>query len=104
MLDIMKKDISAEETLYATKRLSEQGLLYSGSFVGGYPARPERICTRRWDFITKILQERPLLHLRPLPYVPYPGTDAHDILVEHGFQFPERIEKWATFHFPMTRL
>lgn len=100
MLDIMKKDITAEETLYATKRLSEQSLLYSGSFVGGYPGETREDLHETMDFIAKIFRRDPSFTFVLFPYVPYPGTDAHDILVQHGFHFPERIEKWATFHFP----
>ena len=100
MLGLMKKDISTEETLAATERLRQKGLLYSGSFVGGYPGETLEDLHETMDFITRLFRNDPSFTFVLFPYVPYPGTDAYETLIQHGFRFPEQLEKWATFHFP----
>jgi anaerobic magnesium-protoporphyrin IX monomethyl ester cyclase len=100
MLNIMKKDITTQETLSATERLHRHGILYSGSFVGGYPGETEEDLYETMDFITRIFKKDSSFTFVLFPYVPYPGTDAYGVLLEGGFRFPEKTEDWANFHFP----
>jgi len=99
VLDIMKKDITIEETMQATDKLRRLGFIYSGSFVGGYPGETEEDLDETIDFIATLFRRDPSFAFVTFIYVPYPGTDAHDDLLKYGFQFPEKIEEWANFHF-----
>ncbi|MBL7224795.1 MAG: B12-binding domain-containing radical SAM protein [Desulfobacteraceae bacterium] len=99
MLNIMKKDITIEETLTATGRLRQHGFIYSGSFVGGYPGETEEDLFETIDFVTALFRRDPSFTFVTFIYVPYPGTDAYNDLLKHGFKFPENIKGWSNFHF-----
>ncbi len=99
VLEIMQKDITAPDILAAAQRLKEKGLIYSGSFVGGYPGETEADLEETMDLITRLFTQDPTFAFVMFLYVPYPGTTAQDTLTKHGFRFPEKIEDWATFHF-----
>jgi len=100
MLDVMKKDLRVHEVLEAVGRLRARGLLYNGTFVGGYPGETPDDLEETLRFIARLFREDPSFTYTLFLYLPYPGTDAHDQLRAHGFRFPEDVEGWANFNFP----
>jgi radical SAM superfamily enzyme YgiQ (UPF0313 family) len=99
VLEIMQKDITVEDILAATRRLHEKGIIYYGSFVGGYPGETEMELEETMDLIATLFTQDPSFTFELFSYIPYPGTTAQDVLAKHGFHFPEKIEEWANFHF-----
>lgn len=100
MLDIMRKDISVDQVLEAVSRLRERGILYSGTFVGGYPGETLEDLEKTIRFIGELSREDPSMTFLLLSYLPFPGTAAYDKLRAHGFRFPESVEGWADFNWP----
>jgi len=103
VLSLMKKDITVEDTLVASQKVSEAGFSSYGSFVGGYPGETEKEFAETIAFITSIFREYPNFSFVVFLYVPYPGTDSYDQLGQYGFAYPQGIEDWATFCFPFDR-
>jgi radical SAM superfamily enzyme YgiQ (UPF0313 family) len=101
VLDIMKKDITVEDILAATEKLTKCGFMYRGSFVGGYPGAKEEDLDKTIELITRLLKRDPSFSFSFHLFLPFPGTDGYDKLSELGVRFPETLGAWAVCQQPI---
>lgn len=97
MLEVIQKDITVEDITFAASRLRERGMMYSGSFMGGYPGETEDDLDETIELVSTLFTQDPTFAFEMFLFIPYPGTTAQDTLASHGFQVPQKTEDWANF-------
>jgi anaerobic magnesium-protoporphyrin IX monomethyl ester cyclase len=96
VLQEMKKQITAEQTLQLAKRIKQFGIIPEFSFVIGNPRDPERDTSETLAFIRRIKQINPESEIIMYHYTPVPQRENMYGDVDSQMEFPNSPEEWAT--------
>ncbi len=98
ILKMIKKDITMNQVLTASKKLSKTNLQPVYSFMAGFPSETAKELKMTTDLIMYLLKENPkakstILHC----YRPLPGTELFDLCVKKGLKVPKSLEEWGAY-------
>lgn len=99
ILDMLKKDITTEDTLNAARLLNRAKIKANFSFMIGLPGEDENDYKQTLQLIneiTKIDDSFSFLILGPQIYRPYPGSELYLECIRQGLKEPGTIEEWTT--------
>ena len=97
MLNLMKKDITLQDSINAVRTASKYGVECSCSFVVGAPTETEKELEETLKFILLLDKEakpKGLGFAGINIYTPYPGSELFDMAVESGLKIPDNLEGW----------
>ena len=99
MLDLMKKDITVEQTTQLNKRLKDfPGITPTYNFFSGIPTETDADIRSSTELIRKMINDNPNCLITAYnQFTPYPGTVLFDLALRHGLKSPERLEDWIDF-------
>ena len=99
MLDLMRKDITVEQTMEVNKRLKGfSGIIPTYNFFSGIPTETKEDIKCSTDLILKLIKENPNCLITAYnQFTPYPGTELFDLAVYHGLRPPQELEEWIDF-------
>jgi anaerobic magnesium-protoporphyrin IX monomethyl ester cyclase len=96
VLDMLKKDITVEDTLNAARRLSKAGIEGEFSFMIGLPNEKEDDYKQTLQLIEKIMKiDDSFRILGPQIYRPYPGSQLYLECLRQGLKEPVSVDEWA---------
>ena len=96
ILDMLKKDITVEDTIHAAELLNKVGINADFSFMIGLPGErydDMQETVKLVGRVTKINQSFRILG--PFIYRPYPGSELYQQCLQYGLEEPEMLEEWA---------
>lgn len=97
VLDILKKDITVEDSVHAAKMLNQVGIDATFSFMIGLPGEREDDIKQTLKLISKITATNNNFRiLGPFIYRPYPGSELFLDCLKSGMKEPASLEEWAT--------
>jgi anaerobic magnesium-protoporphyrin IX monomethyl ester cyclase len=95
ILELMKKDVTREQILFAAKQCQRFGLHPSFSFIVGLPTETKKDILMTVSLIEKVLKFAPDAFGGVNLYRPYPGGDLYDISFNKGkIKKPEKLTDW----------
>lgn len=96
ILDMLKKDITVEDTLNMARCLSKAGIKANFSFMIGLPAEEESDYKKTLQLIEEIVKiDYSFFILGPQIYRPYPGSQLYLECLKQGLKEPTTLEEWA---------
>jgi len=96
ILDMIKKDITVEDTLNMARCLSKAGIKANFSFMIGLPGEEESDYKQTLQLIKEIVKTNYSFYiLGPQIYRPYPGSQLYLECLKQGLKEPSTIEEWA---------
>lgn len=99
MLDFMKKDTLAEESVESAARLASHGIGASFNFIVGFPEERFGETLKTLNVIKEIKRVSPKFEFNIFFYTPYPGTDLFDYITGKGYRVPHSLEEWSEIDF-----
>jgi radical SAM superfamily enzyme YgiQ (UPF0313 family) len=100
VLNILKKDISVEQTVRAVRECYKFGIIPIGFFMIGIPGERMFDIEQTIALIIKLHEVNPDAILGvPGIFRPYPGTELYDKCKELGFKEPSTLRQWAEYDF-----
>ncbi|MEI6631166.1 MAG: radical SAM protein [bacterium] len=99
MLNIMKKGITVEQTIYVNKKLSNFPTLHpTYNFFSGIPTETEDDIFKTTNLVFQLLKENPYCHMTIFnQFTPYPGSELFNMAVEYGYNQPKTLRDWGDF-------
>lgn len=95
ILDLMKKDITLEQTLQANLRCKEMGFTPVFSFMVGYPTETFEEMNETIKFGYRLKAENPNAEMETIgQFTPFAGTPSWDDALQNGLIPPESLEGW----------
>jgi len=98
ILDMLKKDITVEETLNAARSLNKAGIKAYFSFMTGLPGEDEDDFKQTVNMMLKISEiDKSCLFLMYAQqvYRPYPGSELYYECVRRGMREPRSLDEWV---------
>lgn len=97
ILDLLRKDITVEDTLNFVRRTKKYNIRPVVAFLTGIPTETEKEQLETLKLIRKILRIQPKAYINgPANYRPYPGGELYDMCVKkYNLQMPDSLEEWA---------
>lgn len=95
ILDMLKKDITVEDTIHAAELLAEVGINADFSFMIGLPGErydDMKETVKLVEKVTSISQDFRILG--PFIYRPYPGSELYQKCISQGMDEPQSLEEW----------
>lgn len=100
VLSKIKKDVTVEQVLTASRKLKEAGIVPFYSFMVGFTFETIEDIKKTLYLMNRLLQENPQAIVYKLQfYTPFPGTELFHLASELGMQFPKSLEDWADYHY-----
>jgi len=97
ILDMIKKDITVEDTLNMARCLSRAGIKACFSFMIGLPGEEESDYKKTLKLIDEIIKiDYSFYILGPQIYRPYPGSQLYLECLKRGLKEPGTLEEWAS--------
>ncbi len=97
ILDMIKKDITVEDTLNMTRCLSQAGIKANFSLMIGLPGEEESDYKQTLKLIEEIIKiDYSFFILGPQIYRPYPGSQLYLECLRQGLKEPGTIDEWAS--------
>ena len=96
VLDILKKDITLEDSIHAAEVFNEVGgITPCFSFMIGIPGETKEDILMTVRLIDKIIKICPNAEFfGPQIFRPYPGCDLYKTCLEYGWEHPATLERW----------
>ena len=94
ILNLMKKQFTAAETVKAVKALTKEGVGPSASIIVGYPTETKSEYLETMKLVTQLMEINHKITFTTGLYLPYPGTEGYHLAIKHGFPPPQRTEDW----------
>jgi radical SAM superfamily enzyme YgiQ (UPF0313 family) len=99
ILKLIKKGETVADMIEANRRLAQTSIEPLYNFMMGFPTETYDELMQSVDLAIQLLDDNPRAQISGFyVLVPYPGTEIFDFAVEHGFNPPDSLEKWAVFH------
>jgi len=104
ILDLIKKDITVEQTLKAVRLCKEADITPDLSFVTGFPEEDKHDVILTLDLYDKIkkINLGAKINIVAL-YRPFPGTKLYETVIEKGFAPPKTLEEWTKWEWNAER-
>lgn len=99
MLDLLHKDLRAEEVVAANRKLAAYPIVPVYLFMMGLPTETPEDLRQSVALAVQLTDENPQAVKTFNIYTPYPGTELYARCVAMGLDEPERLEDWAEFNF-----
>lgn len=97
ILDMLKKDITVEDTLNAARRLSKAGIEAKFSFMIGLPNEKENDYKQTLQLIEQITKiDDSFTIMGPQIYRPYPGSQLYLECLRRGLREPGSVDEWVS--------
>jgi len=96
VLQEMRKQLKAEQTLELARRIRQFDIIPEFSFVIGNPKDPERDAAECFQFVRTLKHLNPASEIILYPYIPVPQRERMYGDVEDQMEFPLTPEEWAT--------
>jgi radical SAM superfamily enzyme YgiQ (UPF0313 family) len=97
--EIINKGTVKTDIITVTKKIAENGILGSYTFITGFPGETETEQQETFDLIESLWHLSPKSETRVHIYTPYPGTPLYQDAIKHGFVPPNRLEDWSDFDY-----
>ncbi|MCX5686482.1 MAG: radical SAM protein [Candidatus Omnitrophica bacterium] len=99
VLDLLKKDITVEDSLNMAKRLSRYGIVPAASFMMGLPDETAGDVIKTTDLISRLSAVNPDIMISgPAIFRPYPGSELFRRCEEKGLVAPKTLDEWSDFY------
>lgn len=99
ILKLIKKGETVADMVEANRRLAQTSIEPLYNFMMGFPTETYEELMQSVDLAIQLLNDNVRAQISGFyVLVPYPGTEIFDLAVEHGFNPPDSLEKWAGFH------
>lgn len=98
-LDFIYKGIDIQQIPDLIKRLEDNGIIGSFTFIVGYPTMPLSNIQRTLDFVEKLASKTTIHEFKTHFYLPYPGTPFFELAKQCGFQEPRTLIEWAYYDY-----
>jgi radical SAM superfamily enzyme YgiQ (UPF0313 family) len=99
ILKLIKKGETTVDMIEANRLLSQTSIEPLYNFMMGFPTETYDELMQSVDLAIQLLDDNPKAQISGFyVLVPYPGTEIFDLAIEHGFNPPDSLEKWAVFH------
>jgi radical SAM superfamily enzyme YgiQ (UPF0313 family) len=99
-LEIIQKEITVEQGLYAAHLLAEEGFKSVWGFIMAIPGETRSDLLKTLNIMEKI---RTMSHLNyfigPQIFRPYPGSKLYRQALEHGLKEPGSLKEWSALDF-----
>jgi len=96
VLDMIKKDITVEDTLRCAEQLSEAGIGADFSFMIGMPGEEPSDMFDTVKLVSQITKiDGRFRILGPFVYRPYPGSKMYEECRKDGMVEPQSLEEWS---------
>lgn len=95
ILKLMKKDTTPQHYIDAAKIAKKYNVSTSYHWMFGYPTETKEDINETITTINKIEEAYPNSYHILNIFSPYPGTEAYDLAIEHGFKPPQDLENWT---------
>jgi radical SAM superfamily enzyme YgiQ (UPF0313 family) len=99
MLNLIKKDLCAEEVVEANRKLMPYPIVPVYLFMMGLPTEEPDEFAKSVRLAVRLTDENPRAVKTFNIYTPYPGTKLYEMCVDLGLTEPQRLEDWAHFNF-----
>jgi len=100
ILDMLKKDITVEDTVHAAELLSSVGINADFSFMIGMPDETYYDMKQTVSLIERITKlSQGFRVLGPFIYRPYPGSELYQKCLQQGMKEPGALEEWVNSPF-----
>lgn len=99
ILNLLKKDFTIGQSIDAVRKVTQNKILPSVSFMVGLPGETINDIARTMELILQLFKINPDINIiGPLIYRPYPGCELFRICAEKGLVVPETLNEWSNFH------
>src|SRR3989344_4788718 len=95
ILKLMKKDTISQHYIDAARIAKKYNISTSYHWMLGYPTETQEDINDTISTINKIEEIYPNSYHILNIFTPYPGTEAYDLAIEHGFNPPNNLENWT---------
>ncbi len=96
VLDMIRKGITPEQTIFAVKKLREYGIRPLCMFMIGMPGEQKHDMVETINLIKRLKDANPgTLVVGPQIFRPYPGSEMYNSLKDYGYMEPDTLEGWA---------
>ncbi|MFH1972218.1 MAG: radical SAM protein [archaeon] len=95
-LNILKKDITKEQSILATKKLVRHGILPQISFVIGFPGETKKDMMETLNLYDRLMDVHHTVEVNGVfIFYPIPGTPMYDQAIKLGYDTKETFKDWA---------
>lgn len=97
ILDLMQKGIKVEQSLDTNRQMAKHGkLIPMYNMLCGIPTETMDDLKQTGRFMLQIAEENPnCIIFDPGKLIPYPGGEAYDLAIKHGYVPPKTPEDWT---------
>jgi anaerobic magnesium-protoporphyrin IX monomethyl ester cyclase len=99
ILDLIKKDVTVEKVIEASRKLIPYPIVPVYLFMMGLPTETPEELAQSIRLAFQLTDENPRAVKTFNIYTPYPGTELYGVALQHGLKEPKRLEDWACFNF-----
>lgn len=99
VLDLIKKSLTVEQVLEASRKLAGTSILPHYLFMMGLPTETPEELGQSIRLSEQLLRENPRAAKSFNIYMPYPGTELYRFAVELGLKEPKRLEDWSPLNY-----
>ncbi|MBU4511797.1 B12-binding domain-containing radical SAM protein [Patescibacteria group bacterium] len=95
VLALIKKDLTAEQTIYANQKLAEHGISPYYGFMVGLPGETWDDVIATLNLIDRIKKDNPQAEIMgPQPFRLYPGSELYNECINLGWKSPKSLNEW----------
>lgn len=99
ILDLLRKEITVEQSLNAIEGLTRHKIIPSVSFMMGIPGETADDVIKTVDLILRLFViNRDIDIIGPLIFRPYPGSELFEKCRKNGLVVPENLNEWSDFY------
>ena len=92
---LITKDITVSDITSGVHALAKYpSVQVNGSMIFGYPTETYQELSSTLKLIVELLELNSDIDFTVGWYIPYPGSELYDFLLQHGFRPPKRTEDW----------
>ena len=99
LLDFMKKDTLAEETLIAAEKLARHNIGATFNFIVGFPEEQYADKVKTLNVVRELKKINPRFEFGLFFFTPYPGTELFEYLRRKDYHLPASLTAWAEIDF-----
>lgn len=101
MLEFMKKDTLAGETIISAEKLARHNIGAVFNFIVGFLEERFDDTMQTLKTIKEIKKINPEFEFNIFFFTPYPGTELFDYIVRKGYRVPQTLDEWSDIDFIM---